>query len=154
MRNILDEIKLKAKALQKTIVLCEGEDKRVVKAAADATKEGVAKIVLLGNEAEIKAANPEIDLTGVTIIDPLTSDKLPAYNAKAGAQNLVNKLKTMQRELSVPQTLKDCNVTKEAYESVKAHIIQSALNDACTVTNPRKLNESDIEKILINVAKF
>ena len=82
MKNILDEIKLKAKALQKTIVLCEGEDKRVVKAAADATKEGVAKIVLLGNEAEIKAANPDIDLTGVEIVDPLTSDKLPAYNAK------------------------------------------------------------------------
>ena len=82
MRNILEEIKSKAKALQKTIVLCEGEDKRVVKAAADATQEGVAKIVLLGNEAEIKAANPNVDLTGVTIIDPLTSDKLPAYNAK------------------------------------------------------------------------
>ena len=82
MRNILDEIKQKAKALQKTIVLCEGEDKRVVKAAADATKEGVAKIVLLGNEAEIKVANPEIDLTGVTIVDPLTSEKLPEYNAK------------------------------------------------------------------------
>ncbi|MBE7078263.1 MAG: phosphate acetyltransferase [Clostridiales bacterium] len=82
MRNILEEIKSKAKALQKTIVLCEGEDKRVVKAAADATKEGVAKIVLLGNEAEIKAANPDVDLTGVTIIDPLTSEKLPAYNAK------------------------------------------------------------------------
>ena len=82
MRNILDEIKAKAKQLQKTIVLCEGEDKRVVKAAADATKEGVAKIVLLGNEGEIKAANPDVDLTGVTIVDPLTSDKLPAYNAK------------------------------------------------------------------------
>ena len=82
MRNILDEIKLKAKSLQKTIVLCEGEDKRVVQAAADATKEGVAKIVLLGNEAEIKAANPDVDLTGVVIVDPITSEKLPAYNAK------------------------------------------------------------------------
>ena len=82
MRNILDEIKAKAKQPQKPIVLCEGEDKRVVKAAADATKEGVAKIVLLGNEGEIKAANPDVDLTGVTIVDPLTSDKLPAYNAK------------------------------------------------------------------------
>ena len=82
MKNILDEIKSKAKALQKTIVLCEGEDSRVVKAAADATKEGVAKIVLLGNEADIKAKNPEVDLTGVTIIDPLTSDKLDEYNAK------------------------------------------------------------------------
>ncbi len=82
MRNILDEIKSKAKALKKTIVLCEGEDKRVVKAAADATREGIAKIVLLGNEAQIKAENPEVDLTGVEIVDPLTSDKLPAYNAK------------------------------------------------------------------------
>ena len=82
MRNILDEIKQKAKSLQKTIVLCEGEDKRVVQAAADATREGVAKIVLLGDEAQIKAENPNVDLTGVTIVNPLTSDKLPAYNAK------------------------------------------------------------------------
>ena len=82
MKNILEEIKSKAKALQKTIVLCEGEDKRVVKAAADATKEGIAKIVLLGDEQQIKAENPEIDLTGVTIVNPLTSEKLPEYNAK------------------------------------------------------------------------
>ena len=45
MKNVLEEIKSKAKALNKTIVLCEGEDSRVVKAAADATKEGIAKIV-------------------------------------------------------------------------------------------------------------
>ena len=82
MKNVLEEIKIKAKSLQKTIVLCEGEDSRVVKAAADATKEGIAKIVLLGNEAEIKAANPNVDLSGVTIVDPLTSEKLPEYNAK------------------------------------------------------------------------
>ena len=82
MKNILEEIKLKAKSLQKTIVLCEGEDSRVVKAAADATKEGIAKIVLLGNEADIKAKNPDVNLDGVTVIDPLTSDKLPEYNAK------------------------------------------------------------------------
>ncbi len=82
MKNVLEEIKIKAKSLNKKIVLCEGEDKRVVKAAADATKEGIAKIVLLGNEAEIKVANPEVDLTGVEIIDPLTAEKLPEYNAK------------------------------------------------------------------------
>lgn len=82
MRNILDEIKAKAKSLQKKIVLCEGEDSRVVKAAADATKEGVAKIVLLGDPETIKAANPDVDLTGVEIVNPLTSDKLAAYNAK------------------------------------------------------------------------
>ena len=82
MNNILDEIKIKAKALHKKIVLCEGEDNRVVKAASDAAKEGLAEIVLLGNKAEIKAANPDVDLTGVTIVDPLTSPRLAEYNAK------------------------------------------------------------------------
>ena len=82
MKNIMEEIKNKAKALQKTIVLCEGEDSRVVKAAADATKEGVAKIVLLGDAEAIKTANPDIDLTGVEIVNPLTDERLPAYNAK------------------------------------------------------------------------
>ena len=82
MKNILEEIKIKAKSLQKTIVLCEGEDKRVVQAASDATKEGIAKIVLLGDEVEIKKANPEIDLTGVEIVNSLTSPKLSEYNEK------------------------------------------------------------------------
>ena len=82
MNNVVDVIKAKAKVLKKRIVLCEGEDKRVVQAAADATKEGIAEIVLLGNEAEIKAANPDIDLTGVIIVDPLTDSKKDEYNAK------------------------------------------------------------------------
>lgn len=80
--TILQQIKQKAANLHKTIVLCEGEDSRVVKAAADATKEGIAKIVLLGNEEEIRLNNPDVDLTGVTIVNHLTSDKLPAYNEK------------------------------------------------------------------------
>ncbi|MBO5412533.1 MAG: phosphate acetyltransferase [Clostridia bacterium] len=82
MKNILEEIKIKAKALNKKIVLCEGEDSRVVKAAADATKEGVAQIVLLGDEQAIKKANPDVDLTDVTIVNPLTDEKLPVYNEK------------------------------------------------------------------------
>ncbi len=80
--DILQSIKQKAASLNKTIVLCEGEDSRVVKAASDATKQGIAKIVLLGNEDKIKIDNPDIDLTGVEIVDPATSDKLPAFNAK------------------------------------------------------------------------
>lgn len=80
--NVLEQIKSKAAALHKTIVLCEGEDSRVVRAAQMATEEGIAKIVLLGNAEEIKKANPDVNLTGVEIVDPLTSDKLDAYNQK------------------------------------------------------------------------
>ena len=77
--SLLDEMKAKAAALQKTIVLCEGEDKRVVEAAAKVTQEGIAKIVLIGTEEEAKRVAPEVDLTGVTIIDPETSEKTAEY---------------------------------------------------------------------------
>ncbi len=76
---LLDEIKSKAASLKKTIVLCEGEDRRVVEAAAQITKEGIAKIVLIGNEEEAKKVAPDVDLTGITLIDPLTSEKTAEY---------------------------------------------------------------------------
>ncbi len=44
--GLLEEIKAKAAARKKTIVLCEGEDSRVVEAAAEITKEGIAKIAV------------------------------------------------------------------------------------------------------------
>lgn len=77
--SLLDEIKKKAASLKKTIVLCEGEDKRVIEAAAEITRQGIAKIVLIGNEAECKKVAPEVDLTGITLVDPLTSDKTQTY---------------------------------------------------------------------------
>ena len=76
---LLDEIKAKAASLKKTIVLCEGEDRLVVEAAAQITKEGIAKIVLIGNEEEAKKVAPGVDLTGITLIDPLTSEKTAEY---------------------------------------------------------------------------
>ena len=77
--SLLDEIKAIAAANKKTIVRCEGEDKRVVEAAARITKEGIAKIVLIGNEAECKKVAPGVDLKGITLVDPLTSDKTEKY---------------------------------------------------------------------------
>ena len=77
--TIVETIKKKAVALNKKIVLCEGEDSRVVEAAGDCAKEGIARIVLLGNADKIKMNNPDVDLTGVEIIDPATSPKLGEY---------------------------------------------------------------------------
>lgn len=79
--GLLEEIKAKAAARKKTIVLCEGEDRRVVEAAAKITREGIAKIVLIGNKEECAKVAPDVDLTGVTLIDPLTSDKTESYAA-------------------------------------------------------------------------
>lgn len=79
MMSVLDSIKSRAAELKKTVVLCEGEDKRVVEAAARITKEGIARIVLIGNEEECAKVAPDADLTGVTLIDPLTSDHTAKY---------------------------------------------------------------------------
>ena len=75
--DFVKELRAKAKAAGKTIVLCEGEDKRVVEAASVVVKEGIAKIILLGNEEKIKAFG--FDMTGVQIIDPTTDPNVDKY---------------------------------------------------------------------------
>ena len=54
MKDILSEIKSNAAAKNATVVLPEGEDSRVVLAAVQAVKEGLATVTLLGNKDEIK----------------------------------------------------------------------------------------------------
>ncbi len=79
--KVMDSIKERARLLGKHIVLPEGEDSRVVEAAAAAVKEGIATITLLGCEEEIKANNPGVDLSGVAIVNPKTSEKHAEYAA-------------------------------------------------------------------------
>ncbi len=92
MSEILNNIMAKASKLQKNIVLPEGEDSRVVKAASECVQEGLAKITLLGNADEIAKANPQVNLDGINIVDPVTYDKTPVYaqmlfEARAGKIN-------------------------------------------------------------------
>ena len=77
--SVLENIVKEASKLNKNIVLPEGEDSRVVIAASQAVKEGIARITLLGNPEEIKAKNPDTDLSGVNVVDPATFEKTPAY---------------------------------------------------------------------------
>ncbi len=77
--SIVEDLKKRAGEKQRRIVLCEGEDQRVVEAAQRCVEENVAKIVLLGKESEIRAANPDVDLEGVEIINPASSPKLQEY---------------------------------------------------------------------------
>ena len=77
--SFVDDLLKKAAAANKTIVLCEGEDKRVVEAAAKIVKDGIAKIILLGTEEEAKSVAPGVDLSGVKIVDPATSADADRY---------------------------------------------------------------------------
>ena len=82
--KFIETIKQRAKENIKTIILPEAEDKRVLEAASKVTNEGFAKIILLGDEAQIAEDSKKynIDLSGVTIINPLKSEKKNEYIEK------------------------------------------------------------------------
>ncbi len=79
MNKFLDGLYERASKQNKTIALAEGFDKRAVKAAELLTKRGIAKVVLIGDADEIAKNNPEIDLTGVKIVNPKTCEKTKEY---------------------------------------------------------------------------
>lgn len=82
--SMIEKIKSKAKENKKRIVLPEGDEPRTVKAAADITKQELAIPVLLGDKDKIAkvASEQGADISGIEIVNPLTSDKAAAY-AKA-----------------------------------------------------------------------
>ena len=79
--EFIDRIKERVKDDFKKIVLPESNDVRVLEAASTIKKEAFADIILIGKESEIEslAKDNNIDINGVTIIDPDTfsdSEKL------------------------------------------------------------------------------
>ena len=79
--SVIDEIKNKAKANKKTVVLPETTDMRTLTAAAEVISEEIADIILVGKEDEIKAkAEAEgLDLAKASFVDPENCDHLNTY---------------------------------------------------------------------------
>ncbi len=73
----------KARRLNKTIVLPETEDTRILKATEIITKSHLANIILIGNAEKINslAAQNSVNLAGARIEDPAKSERLEKYIA-------------------------------------------------------------------------
>jgi malate dehydrogenase (oxaloacetate-decarboxylating)(NADP+) len=71
----------KAQANPKRVVLAEGEQAKIIKAAQQCVDEGIAKPILLGKPDKIKATAAEwgYSLDGIEIIEPDKSDKIEEY---------------------------------------------------------------------------
>ena len=63
MVTFLEKISERAKKLNKTIALPETEDIITLQAAAKILERGIAKVVLVGDEADIKALAGDLDLS-------------------------------------------------------------------------------------------
>lgn len=75
----IDEIKRKAKAVKKTIVLPESMDRRTWEAVETVLKEDIANVVVLGTPEEVEKNSQGLEVSGAAVIDPHTSDKLQEY---------------------------------------------------------------------------
>ena len=79
--SYIDLMKQRAKVDKKTIVLPESTDKRTLLAAAKILEEGIANIIMIGDEEKIMdgAGWLEVELDGLTVINPKTTDRLEEY---------------------------------------------------------------------------
>jgi phosphate acetyltransferase len=80
--ELLEQIKMNARRHNKMIVLPEGTEERTLKAADAVLAEGIARITLLGNPAEIRAMADSFGLKNIekaVIIDPVDHPKKQQY---------------------------------------------------------------------------
>lgn len=105
MSTFIEQIHDKAKLGPKKVVLQEGEDVRVIEAAAKATKLGIAEMTILGDPAKIKAtaASASLSLGKVNVIDMTQPPNLQDY---AGTYYELRKAKGMT-EAEAEKTVRD-----------------------------------------------
>ena len=79
--DLLEKLKLRARARPQRIVLPEGEDPRIIAAAARIVREGFAKPILLGRKSAIEsaAASAGISPHGIESIDPAAAPAAGRY---------------------------------------------------------------------------
>ncbi|MCI8955713.1 MAG: phosphate acetyltransferase [Eubacterium sp.] len=77
--SFIEQLKEKARANRKTIVLPEGMDRRTYEALEQILKEDFADVVLLATDEEVAEYGEGLDIEGATIIDPRYSEKLKQY---------------------------------------------------------------------------
>lgn len=73
---------------------------------------------------------------------------LSAPSVLVGVGALNRTISEMNRLMQIPATLRDYGSDIILFDSLKNEIVEAALNDGCTQTNPRKVRAENIEAIL------
>jgi malate dehydrogenase (oxaloacetate-decarboxylating)(NADP+) len=79
-REVMSVVTRKAQTAPKRVVFSEGEERKIILAAARIQQEHIGVPILLGREAVIQSAMKELRVTvPVEIVDPATSERVEAY---------------------------------------------------------------------------
>lgn len=87
--NFIDEIKTKAKSDLKTIILPESMDERVLEAAGIVAREGIAKVIVIGEDNKIRELDSNFDFDSIEVIDPKTYKD---------TEDIINELVSLRRD--------------------------------------------------------
>ena len=117
--SFIENIKTRAKENLQTIVLPESMDIRVLKAGEKVLEEGIANIIFIGNEDEIKSTGEGLNLEKATIIDPANSEL---------TEDFTNKLYELRKEKGM------------TLEEAKKLLLEDYMYFACMLVKENKAN--------------
>ena len=134
--NIIDTCLAQARRSCKRLVLPEGHDERIVRAARRLQDETIARPILLGSPDELRAAAQRagVVLDGITLIDPKKSDRVVAYGELYAVGRPSANASVAQRLVSKPlfhagMMLKagDADAMIAGVDSTTARVIEAGL---------------------------
>ena len=73
---------------------------------------------------------------------------LDGTSEKALINSLCEKIDDFNRQLNIPNTLKEFGINEEEFKEKVAKIAELAVGDACTGSNPRAIDPAAMEKLL------
>ena len=129
MSSFIQEIKAKAAAQKKRIVLPESNDKRIYDAIQMIKAEGFADLVLIASAEDVKTYGAGYDLSGVEVVDPFTDPRTTAYAEKLAE---LRKSKGMTYEQALELLKKD--YTYYGVMMVKVGDADGMVSGACHTT--------------------
>ncbi len=129
MSSFIQEIKAKAAAQKKRIVLPESNDKRIYDAIQMIKAEGFADLVLIASAEDVATYGAGYDLSGVEVVDPFTDPRTTAYAEKLAE---LRKSKGMTYEQALELLKKD--YTYYGVMMVKVGDADGMVSGACHTT--------------------
>lgn len=79
---------------------------------------------------------------------------LPYSNVPLAVNNLVRRIREMNRLFGIPENLKKLNISGDDVLKVREEMVEAAMGDVCTKTNPRIVAPEDTRQIINKIASL
>lgn len=108
---------------------------------------------VIAYNAHIESYNPEsYTLAAKKYANLARLVGLHGTNTRSLVKAFINEIIRMQKDMKMPQNIRECKIEASTFQSLKHEIASLALEDACIRTNPRQATKTDILGILESIS--